>query len=73
MEVTQNRVQGDAEQCVWNGDKAGADRPGWRGLGRRRYRAQQIFDALYKQRVTGLDEVTDACRRSCGSGWRRTG
>jgi 23S rRNA (adenine2503-C2)-methyltransferase len=28
------------------------------GLGQKAYRAQQVFDALYKQRVAGLDEVT---------------
>ena len=28
------------------------------GLGQKAYRAQQAFDALYKQRVAGLDEVT---------------
>jgi 23S rRNA (adenine2503-C2)-methyltransferase len=28
------------------------------GFGQKAYRAQQVFDALYKQRVAGLDEVT---------------
>ena len=28
------------------------------GFGQKGYRAQQVFDALYKQRVTALDEVT---------------
>jgi len=28
------------------------------GLGQKPYRAQQVFEALYKQRVAGLDEVT---------------
>ena len=28
------------------------------GFGQKPYRAQQVFEALYKQRVAGLDEVT---------------
>ena len=28
------------------------------GLGQKAYRAQQVFEALYRQRVAGLDEVT---------------
>src|SRR5580693_100320 len=28
------------------------------GLGQKPYRARQVWDALYKQRVSGLDEVT---------------
>ena len=28
------------------------------GFGQKAYRAQQVFDALYKQRVAALDEVT---------------
>jgi 23S rRNA (adenine2503-C2)-methyltransferase len=44
------------------------------GLGQKPYRARQVWDALYKQRVAGLDEVTTlplALREELvGAGWQ---
>ncbi len=37
-------------------------------LGQKPYRARQVWDALYKQRVTSVEEMT-CFRRSCGIGW----